>query len=61
MKILTASIILLTSIWAPALLEQYHPTTGWLTAPIFLSFTTIYVLAFLTLLLTFTKTTNRTE
>ncbi len=55
MKILTASIILLSSIWTPAILEQYYPIEGWISIPINLSFFTIYVLTFLTLLLTFTK------
>ncbi len=61
MKILTASIILLSSIWMPALLEQFYPIKGWLSTPVNLSFVTIYALAFLTLLLTFTKTTKHKE
>jgi hypothetical protein len=58
MKILTASIILLSSIWLPALLDQHYPIEGWLATPINLSFITIYVLAFLTLLSSFKNTTK---
>jgi hypothetical protein len=58
MKTLTASIILLSSIWLPALLDQHHPIEGWLPTPINLSFITIYVLAFLTLLSSFKNTTK---
>jgi hypothetical protein len=58
MKIIAVSIILLSSIWIPALLDQYYPVDGWLSSPVRLSFITIYLLAFLTLLSSFTKTTK---
>jgi hypothetical protein len=58
MKILTASIILLSSIWLPALSKQYYPIEGWLADPIIFSFITIYLLAFLTLLSSFKNTTK---
>jgi len=58
MKIIAVSIILLSSIWIPALLDQHYPIEGWLTTPINLSFISIYLLAFLTLLSSFTKTTK---
>ena len=58
MKIITASIILLSSIWIPALLDQHYPIEGWLSTSINLSFISIYLLAFLTLLSSFTKTTK---
>jgi len=58
MKIIAVSIILLSSIWIPALLDQHYPVDGWLSTPINLSFISIYLLAFLTLLSSFTKTTK---
>ncbi|MBT5286578.1 MAG: hypothetical protein HOL87_01945 [Candidatus Thioglobus sp.] len=58
MKIIAVSIILLSSIWIPALLDQHYPIEGWLTTPINLSFISIYLLAFLTLLSSFTKITK---
>jgi len=58
MKIIAVSIILLSSIWIPALLDQHYPIEGWLSTPINLSFISIYLLAFLTLLSSFTKTTK---
>jgi len=61
MKIITASIILLSSIWIPALLDQHHPIKGWLSTPINLSFISIYLLAFLTLLSSFKNTTKQQQ
>jgi len=58
MKIIAVSIILLSSIWIPALLDQHYPIEGWLSTPINFSFISIYLLAFLTLLSSFTKTTK---
>ncbi|HIM58659.1 MAG TPA: hypothetical protein EYJ00_04985 [Gammaproteobacteria bacterium] len=58
MKILTASFVLFSSIWLPALSDQYYPIEGWLSTPINLSFISIYLLAFLTLLASFKNTTK---
>ena len=50
MKILIMLIVLLSSIWIPALFEQYYHLASWLSIVITLSFISIYLLAFFTLL-----------
>ena len=50
MKILIMLIVLLSSIWIPALVEQYYYPKGWLSVAMTLSFISIYLLAFFTLL-----------
>ena len=61
MKIIAVSIILLSSIWIPALLDQHYPIEGWLSTPINFSFISIYLLAFLTLLSSFKNTTKQQQ
>ena len=59
MKKTTAFIILLSSIWIPTLLDQIQLMEGWASVPITMTFVTIYLLAFLTLLTSFfTETTK---
>ena len=53
MKKTTAFIILLSSIWIPTLLDQMQLMEGWASVPITMTFITIYLLAFLTLLTSF--------
>jgi hypothetical protein len=53
MKKTTAFIILLSSIWIPTLLDEMHLMEGWASVPITMTFVTIYLLAFLTLLTSF--------
>ena len=53
MKKTTAFIILLSSIWIPTLLDQMQLMEGWASVPITMTFVTIYLLAFLILLTSF--------
>ena len=53
MKKTTAFIILLSSIWTPTFLDQMQLMEGWASVPITMTFVTIYLLAFLTLLTSF--------
>jgi len=53
MKKTTAFIILLSSIWIPTLLDEMQLMEGWASVPITMTFVTIYLLAFLTLLTSF--------
>jgi hypothetical protein len=49
MKALTAIFALLSSIWIPALIEYFYPINSWLAMPVYLSFISMYLLAFFAL------------
>lgn len=55
MKTTLALIVLLASIWLPALSDQYYPIEGWLKEPITYTFVTLYVLMFFVLVLKFSR------
>jgi len=50
MKALTAIFALLSSIWIPALIEYFYPINSWLSVPVYLSFISVYLLAFFALI-----------
>lgn len=49
----TAFIILLACIWLPSILDELELLQGWASIPITITFVTLYLLAFLTLLTSF--------
>lgn len=49
----TAFIILLVCIWMPSILDELELLQGWASIPITITFVTLYLLAFLTLLTSF--------
>ena len=49
----TAFIILLACIWMPSILDELELLQGWASIPITITFVTLYLLAFLTLLTSF--------
>jgi len=53
MKNTIAFIVLLSSIWIPTILDEMYLMEGWTSAPIAITFVTMYLLAFLTLLTSF--------
>ncbi len=58
MKILITLVILLSSIWMPAYINAHYEIKGWIVEPIWITYTTVYLLAFLTLLFSLRDTTK---
>jgi hypothetical protein len=56
MKLALASAVLLTSIWLPAILDEFQEQDKWIQFPLIFTFITLYLLSFGYIALSFVYT-----
>jgi len=56
MRSFVAIVVLLTSIWLPGILDEFHEQDKWLQDPLIFTFITLYLLSFGYIALSFVYT-----